>query len=203
MNLIVRRNKWQLATNGNSDMKWYSLWTDLEHGPPSWIGSWIGWIWSNKSLYYFLISLIWFLTFVRTAALQLSFTLALKLNGLILMVHNRYWLNVSNYCRNGGVLTAFCHNRNKLTIKSQCATYNFTTMSTFEFWTYLGPNTLIIRHRSTGCELPHFIYNHTTGHGFFPEHLLGPNTGYWHTFHIHRSRSSSWRPSPGCASFHQ
>lgn len=158
-------------------MKWYSLWKDLEHGPPSWIGSWIGWIWSNKSLYYFLISLIWFLTFVRTAALQLSFTLALKLNGLILMVHNRYWLNVSNYCRNGWVLTSFCHNRNKLAIKSQCATYNFTTMSTFEFW-------LIIRHRSNGCEIPHFIYNHTTRHGFFSwasvrtQHRLLTHTPY-------------------------
>lgn len=179
-------------------MKCYSLWTDLEYGPPSWIGSWIGWIWSNKSLYYFLISLIWCLTFVRTAALQLSFTLALKLNGLILMVHNRYWLNVSNYYWNeAGVLSSFCHNRNKLALKSQCATCNFTAMSTFEFW-------LIIRHRSNGCELPHFIYKHTTRRGFFsPEHLLGPSTGYWHTLHTHRSCSSSWRPGPGWASLHQ
>lgn len=82
MNLIVRREQMitanQMGIQTRSSIPFYSFWHILSMVLPIGLDSECDEFGAMKSLHYFLISLIGYLTFLTTAALQLSFTVAPK-----------------------------------------------------------------------------------------------------------------------------
>lgn len=121
----------QMGIQTWSRIPFYSFWHSLSMVLPPGLGSECDEFGAMKSLHYFLMSLIGCLTFLTTAALQLSFTVAPKLNRPILMVLDNHWLNVSNYSCNQGRFFPLCATieTKQLLILGRCTTCYFKLIS--------------------------------------------------------------------------